>query len=504
MNICKLESLHSLEEMKEWHSTGSQDNKHIASCSEDSSTDSGNTDLPGDGQHYFDPTKITRSLPLLPFHNQVGGHASFFRFSRHTICKPVSKKEQEFYEHLQKFHPLLVPFTPHYLGVLNVSYRTTTETTHPQLHHDQQQQQQQQQVSLPEVVFDKNKHLLQQWRACNNDGSLRRRHSSAATPSLQSPSRDATTCAARARRFQHQVLREVFSPEALHERLKQVQVWQQQRRNSAATRRVCYSPQENGATPDMSYSMSDNISRHYSLSFTEGGHSAPTSSFGQAAAVSASERPVSNLSPPTIVSVQPRRPSTIETTTSAPLTPRIDPTKPQQPMTGSMTLLRNGERGWPVDEEEEEEEENRGGDKEEDDDDGVFRMEDIKSSSSGGKPSSNEEKPRTYESHWQAQKTPNNPWSLQLYNRNMQKMQQHSQTEASTVKQYILIEDLTDGVKYPCVLDLKMGTRQHGVNASVEKMRSQTAKCASSTSLALGVRVCGMQVMIVESSVVCI
>lgn len=173
-------------------------------------------------------------------------------------------------------------------------------------------------------------------------------------------------------------------------------------------------------------------------------------------------------------------------------------------MTGSMTLLRNGERGWPVDEEEEEEEENRGGDKEEDDDDGVFRMEDIKSSSSGGKPSSNEEKPRTYESHWQAQKTPNNPWSLQLYNRNMQKMQQHSQTEASTVKQYILIEDLTDGVKYPCVLDLKMGTRQHGVNASVEKMRSQTAKCASSTSLALGVRVCGMQVMIVESSVVCI
>lgn len=99
-----------------------------------------------------------------------------------------------------------------------------------------------------------------------------------------------------------------------------------------------------------------------------------------------------------------------------------------------------------------------------------------------------------------SRETANNPWSLQVYNRDMQKVRLHS--EAGKVeplmKQYILIEDLTDGVKYPCVLDLKMGTRQYGVYATSEKMKSQTIKCEKSTSKALGVRVCGMQVKLMR------
>ncbi|XP_067417348.1 inositol hexakisphosphate kinase 1 isoform X1 [Emydura macquarii macquarii] len=85
-----------------------------------------------------------------------------------------------------------------------------------------------------------------------------------------------------------------------------------------------------------------------------------------------------------------------------------------------------------------------------------------------------------------------NPWSLRCHKQQLSRMR--SESKDRKLYKFLLLENVVHHFQFPCVLDLKMGTRQHGDDASEEKAARQMKKCEQSTSATLGVRVCGMQV----------
>ena len=70
----------------------------------------------------------------------------------------------------------------------------------------------------------------------------------------------------------------------------------------------------------------------------------------------------------------------------------------------------------------------------------------------------------------------------------------YSYSSKPSQRYFLMLENIASRYHLPCILDLKMGTRMHGDDASDEKRHRQMAKCAATTSASLGVRVCGMQV----------
>uniref|UniRef100_A0A7N6BQT5 Kinase n=1 Tax=Anabas testudineus TaxID=64144 RepID=A0A7N6BQT5_ANATE len=91
-----------------------------------------------------------------------------------------------------------------------------------------------------------------------------------------------------------------------------------------------------------------------------------------------------------------------------------------------------------------------------------------------------------------SEKISHNPWSLRCHKQQLSRMR--SESKDRKLFKFLLLENVVHHFSYPCILDLKMGTRQHGDDASEEKAARQMKKCELSTSATLGVRVCGMQV----------
>jgi len=86
----------------------------------------------------------------------------------------------------------------------------------------------------------------------------------------------------------------------------------------------------------------------------------------------------------------------------------------------------------------------------------------------------------SHTTHW-------NPWALQMHSARLLKFNEPKYD-------FIVLQDLTHGYKHPTILDVKIGVRQYGDDATAEKRESQTKKSLSTTSATLGFRICGMQV----------
>ncbi|KFP40498.1 Inositol hexakisphosphate kinase 3, partial [Chlamydotis macqueenii] len=92
----------------------------------------------------------------------------------------------------------------------------------------------------------------------------------------------------------------------------------------------------------------------------------------------------------------------------------------------------------------------------------------------------------------QPERNSSNPWGLHCHRQHLNRMS--SKHNENKLHQFLLLENVVSKYNYPCILDLKMGTRQHGDDASEEKKARHIKKCEQSTSASLGVRICGMQV----------